>query len=235
MTPIPLAWRAVAWGGATAFAASLAHFLYSYAFTFAETGEAAATTAALVTNTALFGLFALHHSVFARERVRAFVARTVPPPLERSLYVWVASLLFIGVCALWRPVGGVAWTIPPVAGYLAMAAGAWLTLRSAQAIDVWDLAGVRAFDAAGEDGAGQAEFKTTGPYGMVRHPIYLGWFLVVFGIPVMTGTRLAFAIVSCAYLLIGIPLEERTLRRTTAGRYDEYIRLVRWRLLPWVY
>lgn len=79
------------------------------------------------------------------------------------------------------------------------------------------------------------EFKTTGPYGLVRHPIYLGWFLMVFGVPVMTGTRLVFAIVSCAYLLIAIPLEERTLQRTTGGRYEDYMRLVRWKLVPGVY
>jgi protein-S-isoprenylcysteine O-methyltransferase Ste14 len=51
----------------------------------------------------------------------------------------------------------------------------------------------------------------------------------------MTGTRLVFALVSCAYLLIAIPLEERTLRRTTRGQYDEYTRLVRWRLVPGIY
>ncbi len=81
----------------------------------------------------------------------------------------------------------------------------------------------------------QLEFKTTGPYGVVRHPIYLGWFLMVFGVPVMTGTRLVFAVVSCFYLLVAIPLEERTLRRTTSGKYDEYMQLVRWKLVPGVY
>jgi protein-S-isoprenylcysteine O-methyltransferase Ste14 len=55
------------------------------------------------------------------------------------------------------------------------------------------------------------------------------------GVPVMPGTRLVFAVVSCVYLLIAIPLEERTLRRTTSGRYDEYMRLVRSKLLPGIY
>ena len=58
---------------------------------------------------------------------------------------------------------------------------------------------------------------------------------MVFGVPVMTGTRLVFAMVSCAYLLIAIPLEERTLRQTTGGRYEEYMRLVPWKLLPKIY
>jgi protein-S-isoprenylcysteine O-methyltransferase Ste14 len=58
---------------------------------------------------------------------------------------------------------------------------------------------------------------------------------MVFGVPVMTATRLTFALVSSAYLLLAIPLEERTLRATTGGKYDEYIRLVRWRLIPGLY
>jgi protein-S-isoprenylcysteine O-methyltransferase Ste14 len=58
---------------------------------------------------------------------------------------------------------------------------------------------------------------------------------MVVGVPVMTGTRLVFALISCAYLVVAIPFEERTLRQTTGGKYDEYMRLVRWRVLPGVY
>jgi protein-S-isoprenylcysteine O-methyltransferase Ste14 len=223
--------RAFVWGGALLFAASLSYFLFTYAFTFGEI-EQASPAAAIIIDVALFTVFALHHSVFARERVRAWVARTVPAPLERSFYVWVASLLFIAVCALWQPVGGMAWAIAAPGGwclYLLMGAGVWLSIRSAAVIDIWELAGVRRSDVEG------GGFKTDGPYGLVRHPIYLGWFLMVFGVPTMTGTRLAFALVSCGYLLMAIPLEERTLRRTTDGKYDTYMRLVRWRIFPGIY
>ena len=242
--------RAFAWGGALLFAASLSYFLFTYAFTFGEI-EQTSPAAAILVDLALFTVFALHHSVFARERVRAWVARTVPAPLERTFYVWVASLLFIAVCALWQPVGGLAWAIAAPAGwllYLMMAGGVWLSIRSAGVIDIWELAGIRQVEGEPEgrplpasgDTSVEADlqvgpFKTSGPYGLVRHPIYLGWFLMVFGVPTMTGTRLAFALVSCGYLLIAIPLEERTLRRTTAGKYDDYMRLVRWRIFPGVY
>ena len=102
--------RVFAWSGALLFAVSLSYFLFTYAFTFRET-EQASPASAIAVDLALFTVFALHHSVFARERVRAWVARTVPATLERSFYVWVASLLLLGVCALWQPVAGVAWTI----------------------------------------------------------------------------------------------------------------------------
>jgi protein-S-isoprenylcysteine O-methyltransferase Ste14 len=82
---------------------------------------------------------------------------------------------------------------------------------------------------------GSWEFKTDGPYGWVRHPIYLGWFLIVFAVPAMTMTRVVFAVISGIYILIAIPLEERSLRRASRGSYDAYADLVRWKLVPWVY
>ena len=236
-------WRLFAWLGAGLFGASLAYFLFSYAVTFGENQQTTAPGTTVAWDLALFTLFALHHSVFARVRVRSVVARTVPTALERSVYVWTASLLLIATCALWRPIGGVAWSIAPPLGwamYGVIALGVWISVRSAAVIDVWELAGVRQVtnpkaQSPQPTAQGTIEFKTTGPYGLVRHPIYLGWFLMVFGVPVMTGTRLVFAVVSCVYLLIAIPLEERTLRQTTSGRYDEYMRLVPWKLLPKIY
>jgi protein-S-isoprenylcysteine O-methyltransferase Ste14 len=48
----------------------------------------------------------------------------------------------------------------------------------------------------------------------------------------MTMTRLVFAITSSLYLLIAIPFEERSLRHSSQGGYDQYMRKVRWRLVP---
>jgi protein-S-isoprenylcysteine O-methyltransferase Ste14 len=69
----------------------------------------------------------------------------------------------------------------------------------------------------------------------VRHPIYAGWFLFVFAMPVMTMTQLVFAVTSSVYLLIAIPFEERSLRRSSAGAYEQYMKQVRWKLLPHVF
>jgi protein-S-isoprenylcysteine O-methyltransferase Ste14 len=230
-----LAARTWAWGGALLFVASLSYFLYSYAITFAETAppEAEAGRAALV-DVFLFTVFALHHSVFARERIRTQVARLVPPGLERSFYVWVASALFIGVCALWQPVPGIAWSLGgPLrwACVVVQAAAIWLILRSAATIDPLDLAGVRQLSPA----SGETTFKTSGPYGWVRHPIYAGWFLLVFCVPLMTMTRLVFAIVSSAYVVMAIPFEERSLLATAGDAYRRYLTQVRWRLVPGLY
>ena len=213
------------------FFLSLAYFLFSYATTFGDTAGAGDAALAMTWNVGLFSVFALHHSLFARDRVRSVVARVVPTGLERSFYVWIASLLFIAVCAWWQPVPGIAWRADGASLWLLrllQAAGVWLTLRSAAILDIRDLAGLRTTKAS------SVEFKTAGPYGWIRHPIYSGWFLLVFAASPMTMTRLVFAVVSCVYLLLAIPFEERSMRATQGG-YERYAAQVRWKLVPWLY
>ncbi len=217
------------WLGALLFFISLAYFLFTYAVTFAGVVAEGPVLAAVLWDVGAFSVFALHHSVFARTPIRRWVTRRLADELERPFYVWIASLLFIIVCASWRPVPGVAWQVDGPGAWalrLVQAAGIVLTLRSAAVLDIRELAGLRASQGG--------EFKTTGPYGWVRHPIYAGWFLLVLGVPTMTMTRLTFAAVSCAYLLVAIPLEERSMRAASPA-YDRYVARVKWRLVPGMY
>ena len=257
---VPVWARLFQWLGALLFLCSLGYFLWSYMTTFgaptaptAPTGPATggAATPSVAWNVMLFTLFALHHSVCARTPVHLWITRLVPASLERSTYVWIASLLLIAVCALWRPVPGVVWDADGTLRWplrLLQIAGVWLTLRSAASLDIRELAGladgVSVWPPGVRDNSAQVpaavrapavEFTTTGPYGWVRHPIYAAWFLIVFAVAPMTMTRLTFAVVSCAYVLIAIPLEERSIRAGARHAYGRYEAQVRWRLLPGVY
>ena len=111
------------------------------------------------------------------------------------------------------------------------AAGVWLTLRSAGVIDPLELAGIRQVLGT----VRPPTFKVFGPYHLVRHPIYLGWALMTFGTPRMTGTRLSFAVISTAYLMLAIPFEERSLVEGFGDEYRAYQRTVRWRMIPGMY
>ena len=227
-----------AWAGAALFALSGGVFLYSYAFTFVEQADAPLGLTLLI-DTGLFTAFALHHSLFARTHIRAFVARTVPAGLERSGYVAVASVLLMLVCRLWQPLPGVVWRLGgPQAWTLAVIqlAGVALLIGAARSLDIRELAGVpAATDRQPAHGGADRPFTTEGPYGWVRHPIYTAWCLAVFAVPDMTLTRFAFAALSVLYILIAIPLEERTLARVSGGRYDAYAAQVTWRLVPGLY
>ncbi len=230
----------VALGGLFFFLDSLLYFFYRYVAVFGRETIGPISYRAITADVVLFSAFALHHSLFARDVVRKWITHLVGA-LERSVYVWIASALFIAVCALWRPVTGVAWRVnQPVLAWGIVAAqivGIWLSLRSASLIDIRELSGLKQLDdsvipVAQDPSAPPIDFKTRGPYGWVRHPIYSGWFLIVFAVPVMTTTRLAFAVISSVYLLIAIPFEERSLRHSSQGAYDRYMRKVPWRLVP---
>jgi protein-S-isoprenylcysteine O-methyltransferase Ste14 len=246
----------IAIGGLVFFADALLYFAYRYTSVFGREVTGTARAIAIAIDVTLFTIFALHHSVFARDMFRKRMTRLVGA-LERSTYVWIASALFIAVCAWWQPVPGVAWRIdqPAIAFviHVAQLVGVWLTLRSAAAIDLLELAGVgRVLSACAKasadtpkrearrrsdpaDSPTQTAFKTSGPYGWVRHPIYAGWVLLVFAVTAMTMTRLVFAVTSSVYLLIAIPLEERSLQRSSSGAYERYMREVPWKLVPRVF
>jgi protein-S-isoprenylcysteine O-methyltransferase Ste14 len=231
--------RITALAGGAVFVLSLLGFTYWYLVptgTVAGPWSSGAAVAPVSIDLALFTVFAIHHSVFARLGIRAWVQAHVSAEHERSVYVWISSVLFIVVYALWRPVPGVAWTMPgvvAVSGWGVQMVGMLMSVAGARRLDVLDLAGVRqAFDRPTTRPAG---LISNGLYGLVRHPIYLGWVLFVWASPLMTGTRLVFAAVSTAYLVVAVPFEERSMVRLFGRDYDNYKRQVRWRILPGLY
>jgi protein-S-isoprenylcysteine O-methyltransferase Ste14 len=77
---------------------------------------------------------------------------------------------------------------------------------------------------------------STGPYGIVRHPMYSGGVLIILATPLALGSLWAFV---CAMLLCGVIAarlldEERYLSKNLPG-YEQYCRKVRYRLLPHVW
>jgi protein-S-isoprenylcysteine O-methyltransferase Ste14 len=227
--------QALAWAGGIVFAGSLGYLVYFYAIVLSSPdGDAGRALVHAAIDIGLFSAFAAHHSLLARTGAKASLARFVPPAAERTVYVWTASLLLVAVCVLWQPVPGAFYEVPGVwrlPFYALQLVGAVLTIRSAGVIDPLELAGIRQAAAR----PSRDVLQVVGPFRVVRHPIYLGWMLMVFAAPTMTVNRLLFATISSAYLVLAIPWEEKSLIAAHGDHYRAYQRQVRWRVVPRVW
>src|SRR5262249_16999379 len=77
---------------------------------------------------------------------------------------------------------------------------------------------------------------STGPYAIVRHPMYAGSMLYFFGMPIALGSYwgLLVLVPMLPVLLWRLLDEEKFLANNLSG-YKEYLSRVRWRLLPHVF
>jgi methanethiol S-methyltransferase len=179
----------------------------------------------------LLALFAIQHSVMARRWFKQRWTRIVAPALERSTYVLLSSVALIVMFAFWQPLGGVVWSVDDIAGRAVLrglfAFGFGLVLVSTFLINHFDLFGLRQvwLYLRGREYT-QLRFGTPGPYRLVRHPLYVGWFFAFWSTPTMTYAHLLFAIATAAYILLAIQFEERDLVREHGASYEEYRRRV---------
>ncbi len=223
--------------GVVCYLVFFASFLYAIGFigNFAvpksiDSGPQLPLTRALVINSALLAVFAIQHSVMARQWFKTAWTRIVPVPVERSTYVLFSSLALLLLFWKWQPMGGVIWNVENAYGRLALQAlyaSGWLTvLITTFLINHFDLFGLRQvwLYLSGRPYT-PLRFRTPGLYRVVRHPLYVGWLLVFWSAPVMSSAHLVFAIATTAYILIAIQFEERDLVRLH-GEYAEYRRRV---------
>jgi protein-S-isoprenylcysteine O-methyltransferase Ste14 len=192
-----------------------------------DTGVAGSAGAAIVINVLLLSLFAVQHSVMARKQFKRWWTLFVPASIERSTYVLLSSLALILVFWQWRPIPAMVWEVsnPTLAAALTgLSLMGWvLVFLSTFLINHFELFGVRQviLNLMGRDG-GETKFRTPLLYKMVRHPLYLGFIIAFWAAPVMTVGHLLFALVTTAYILVGIALEERDLVEHFGDEYRRY-------------
>ncbi len=186
---------------------------------------------ALPVNLGLLLLLAVQHTVMARPGFKQWWMKIVPEPIERSTYVLLTNLIFVLLFWQWRPVTDVVWHVDNAVGsgllWAVFAAGWGLVLYSTFLIDHFDLFGMRQvwLHARGQPYA-PPQFQVASFYRFVRHPLLLGWMIAFWATPHMSVGHLTFAVVTTAYMLIAIQIEERDLTTQHGEPYAQYRRQV---------
>ena len=192
-----------------------------------DSGRKGPLPEALLIDALLLGLFAVQHSVMARQWFKRAWTRVIPEPAERSAYVLFSSLLLLLLFWQWRPIGGVVWNVEHGAGRAALhavyAAG-WLTvLGSTFLIHHFDLFGLRQVYAylRGRPYAAIG-FRTPGLYRYVWASSVPEVAPGLLGTPTMTAAHLLFAVATTGCILVAIPFEEPDLIRFFGNQYERY-------------
>jgi protein-S-isoprenylcysteine O-methyltransferase Ste14 len=186
---------------------------------------------AVLINLGLLTIFALQHSIMARPGFKKAWTAIVPEPIERSTYVLFSSVALILLFVYWQPMGGTIWSVTNSIGVVllyGMFGFGWiLVLVSTFLINHFDLFGLRQVWLYFRNTKyTNLEFGTPGPYKLIRHPLYLGWFFAFWSTPTMTAAHLLFAVVTTAYILVAIQFEEQDLKQSLGQAYVDYCRTV---------
>lgn len=220
---------------AAAYAVFFATFLYLIGFVgdipglprTVDRGPASALLPALVVNIALIALFGVQHSVMARQGFKRAWTRVVPKPIERSVYVLLASAALIVLCAFWRPIPGDVWNVDSSIGagilWALFALGWLIVLLSTFLINHFELFGLQQvyLHAKGRTEAAP-QFRQPFFYKFVRHPLYTGFFIAFWATPHMSYGHLLLALGMSTYMLIAIRHEERDLVALFGSDYENY-------------
>ena len=186
---------------------------------------------AILINSAMLGAFAIQHTIMARKSFKRWITQFIPAAAERSTFVLVASAILLITFWQWRAMPGTVWEVKNPAVVIALQCAYWfgwfMVFFSSFLINHFDLFGLRqATMALRRQEYRPIQFRTTILYKFVRHPLLLGFLIAFWSAPVMSEGRLLFAILTTAYILVGIQFEERDLAAEHGDVYRQYQRSV---------
>jgi len=149
----------------------------------------------------------------------------------QQLIQLIAAIAFIGILVVPSVDHRFGWSTVPVVvvivGDVLVATGFFI---------VFLVFRENSYTAATIEVAADQRVISTGPYAVVRHPMYAGALLLLFGTPLALGSWWGLLMFVAMTAVIGLRLldEERFLVQKLPG-YTEYCQDVRYRLIPFIW
>jgi protein-S-isoprenylcysteine O-methyltransferase Ste14 len=165
------------------------------------------------------------------ELVRRRVRPTETRPRQQAVQSAAAVLFFLGLIALPALDHRLGWSAVP--GWVSCGADA---LTAAGFGVVFFVFRENPFASRAVERMADQRTVTTGPYAVVRHPMYSGAALVILSAPVALGSVWGLAVSGLLLGLIAVRLldEEAYLKEQLPG-YREYCAVRRYRLVPFLW
>jgi methanethiol S-methyltransferase len=192
---------------------------------------------AVAIDVGLLLVFAVQHTVMARDSFKQWLARVVPHVVERSTYVLAASLAMGLMFWQWQALPASVWDLHAqpwvVLVWVVYAVGWMVAIAATYMIDHWEFLGLRQGGWLPARASSSDSVSRRWLYAWVRHPMMLGLLVAFWATPSMPVGHVLFAVGASGYIAVGVRFEERDLRRRLGSAYDDYTRSVP-QLLPHV-
>lgn len=220
--------------GTISYVIFLGTFLYAMGFVgnllvpkSIDQGIQGGTDNAWLINILLLSLFAVQHSVMARQGFKRWWTKIIPKSIERSTFVLLSSLVLILLFYYWRPIPEVVWSVENTAlAFLLTAlyfAGWFIVLLGTFLINHFNLFGLQQVYLNMKNREPEPpRFVKPLFYKVVRHPLMLGFIIAFWATPHMTIGHLLFAFATTGYILVAIQLEERDMIKFHGEDYRRY-------------
>ncbi len=191
------------------------------------TGEAPGLTKALIINGGILSLFAVQHTIMARQWFKDWITKFIPKAMERSTFVLATCAILCSMFYFWQPMTHSIWQVEnetlravlhgvSIAGFLGVVYVSFI-------IDHFHLFGLKQvtqnFTGSKEDGT---PFQVKSLYRFSRHPMYFSLFFAFWAAPDMSAGRLLFALLCTGYIWVGVRFEEHSLEKVHGQDYRDY-------------
>ncbi len=192
-----------------------------------DSGVKVSLKTALLINTLLILFFAVQHTIQARPWFKKFFIKCTHKSVERSTYVLFSNIAFLLFYVFWKDTGDQIWQVENKIGIIILwiiyGAGWLLAFTAIFVKNHFHFLGIRqAFLYFQKKDFSQEPLVKFFIYSLVRHPMYLGFLLAYWAIPIMSTGHFIFALEMTIYTFIGIQFEEKMLIGFIGRKYRDY-------------